>query len=417
METTIINIKPSWLRFFALFFFFFMQFFLIDGMMTVWMFTPVWMFSLYKWDIHYNKTTIVYFSFFLFYAVIHLLQGAAIGYYFLSSVLIFCTVIFIYFFYYLLKLRQVVEEWDTIMKQIVLVNFLLTICAIPLLWIPALKNTVWYVMSISANIKPIPRLKMFTSEASHYSFLWALPFIYFYTHTLLSKTSKYGLTLFMVSIPLLLSFSLGVLIALAVAGLCTLFLFREKMLISKQTKQYVWYVLIALTLIILIVFLIFPENPLFLRIQNVFSGKDTSARGRTYEAFILAHKIIQGKSLLWGIGPGQLKVFGRQIIIQYYFYSSIPDVVRIPNACADTIVCFGYVGLILRLSAEIFLFLKTRVAQNPFRLWLFLFLFIYQFTGSYITNIAEYILWTIAFSPLLLREMNIRSHQPGITNT
>ena len=147
-------------------------------------------------------------------------------------------------------------------------------------------------------------------------------------------------------------------------------------------------------------FIFFPNNPIYLRIQNIFSGEDTSARGRTYEAFILANKIIAQKSMLWGIGPGQLKLDGRNIIIQYYQYLRIPSVVRIPNACAETIVYFGYIGLALRLLLQISLFFSTRVYTNPYRMWLFLFVFIYQFTGSYITNIAEYMVWTMAFSAM-----------------
>src|SRR5690606_37662702 len=101
-----------------------------------------------------------------------------------------------------------------------------------------------------------------------------------------------------------------------------------------------------------------------------------------------------------GIGPGQMKIYARDLIIQYYQYTEIPPVVRIPNACADTIVCYGYLGLAARLGVQILLFFSTRVAANPFRLWLFLFLFLFQFTGSYINNTVEFLLWGLAFAPV-----------------
>ena len=157
---------------------------------------------------------------------------------------------------------------------------------------------------------------------------------------------------------------------------------------------------------------VYPSNPLFVRIHNIFNGDDTSARGRTYEAFILAHKIIAQRSFLWGIGPGQLKLIGRETIIQYYYYFDIPKVIRIPNAAAETIVYFGYVGFVFRLLIEIALFFITKIYQHPYRLWLFSFVFIYQFTGSYITNVAEYLVWLIVFSPVFPEFIKHKTNRP-----
>lgn len=403
MQATVKNIAPGWVMLFALLFFFFPQFLPIDGMMTAWLFTPVWVYFLYRWQIPSVKWVVVYLVVFSIFAIVHITRGAVINDYLISSLLLLCTVIFLCVFYH--ALESAGNYFDFILKNIVTLNFILTLCAIVLLCVPLLKEIVWYVMSISENIRPMPRLKMFTSEASHYSFLWALPFIYFCVRILFYKTSGYGLTLIMVTLPLLLSFSLGVISALAAAGMLMLISFRKQLVFTHKTKRYLLYGILIILFLILLLFLLYPDNPLFLRIQNVFLGKDTSARGRTYEAFILAQKITEQKSVWWGIGPGQLKLLGRQLIIQYYFYSDIPSVVRIPNACADTIICFGYIGLALRLLTEIFLFIKTKVAQHPFRLWLFLFLFLYQFTGSFITNVAEYMLWAITFSPFLFPVM------------
>src|SRR5690606_20734904 len=137
------------------------------------------------------------------------------------------------------------------------------------LFVPPLKETVWYVMSISENIQPMPRLKMFTSEASHYSFLWALFFLYFIVRMLFSNTSGYGLTLVMITLPLLLSFSLGVLSALVAAGVLTLIFFRKHLVFSPKAKRYLLYGLGFFIVLSLLLFLCYPDNPLFLRIQNV----------------------------------------------------------------------------------------------------------------------------------------------------
>ena len=84
-------------------------------------------------------------------------------------------------------------------------------------------------------------------------------------------------------------------------------------------------------------------------------------------------------------------------IRDYYLYY-IDMQVAIPNAVAETMAIFGWVGVSLRLGIEIFLFFYTRVWTNYYRLLLFLFIFVYQFTGSFITNIAEYVIWILAFT-------------------
>jgi hypothetical protein len=67
----------------------------------------------------------------------------------------------------------------------------------------------------------------------------------------------------------------------------------------------------------------------------------------------------------------------------------------------ETLAIFGLAGVVLRLFLEFFLFFKTRVYSNYYRLALFIFVFIYQFTGSFITNIVEYVIWILAFSTVL----------------
>jgi len=148
-------------------------------------------------------------------------------------------------------------------------------------------------------------------------------------------------------------------------------------------------------MVILILF--FRHNPIFQRIKNILSGDDSSGNGRIRDAFILADKLIHQKSEFWGVGIGQIKIMGETTIRNYYMYYT-DNVVAIPNAVAETMTIFGWVGVFFRFAMEIFLFFFTRVWTNYYRLLLFLFVFIYQFTGSFITNIAEYLVWIFAFT-------------------
>ena len=114
--------------------------------------------------------------------------------------------------------------------------------------------------------------------------------------------------------------------------------------------------------------------------------------------FWLADQLLAKKSYWWGIGPGQIKILGFELIRDYYRYGYDTTRVAIPNAAAETLAIFGWFGFVVRLLTECFFFVYTRVWRNYYRLLLFTFIFIYQFTGSFITNVAEYVIWVIVFS-------------------
>jgi hypothetical protein len=146
-----------------------------------------------------------------------------------------------------------------------------------------------------------------------------------------------------------------------------------------------------------VLLIFFRDNPIFVRLGNIFSWNDTSAIGRTEDAFVLARKLLEEKNPYWGIGIGQLKLVGVGIIRAYYLYYDSTSI-AIPNAAAETLALFGWIGFTARILIQLSLFFVTRVWTNYYRLMLFLFIFLYQFTGSFITNTAEYVIWIMAFT-------------------
>ncbi|HLI92746.1 MAG TPA: hypothetical protein VKU83_04030, partial [Puia sp.] len=112
------------------------------------------------------------------------------------------------------------------------------------------------------------------------------------------------------------------------------------------------------------------------------------------------------KSVLFGVGLGQVKELGYELFQHYYKFIFAHDSIAIPNALGDTLATFGVLGLSIRLFVVFWLFFKTRVYSNYYRLSLFLFIFIYQFTGSFIMNIAEYSIWILAFNKGSFEEFN-----------
>jgi O-antigen ligase/polysaccharide polymerase Wzy-like membrane protein len=195
-----------------------------------------------------------------------------------------------------------------------------------------------------------------------------------------------------------LSLSIGVLICLLVACLLT-YLIHSRPLTRKSRMLYLLLFGSLLAVVGMIgLFLFAPNNALVVRLENIFAGHDVSSQGRTSDAFVLAERILERKNPWWGIGPGQLKKLGAVIIRAWYNYQPDFDIITIPNATAETLVVFGWLGLALRLIIELLLFRYTMVWKNYYRLALFLFIFLYQFTGSFITSTAEYTIWILAFT-------------------
>ncbi len=378
---------------------FFNSFLLPDGLLYTTLLTPFFFINLLQ-----HKGIRAYLVFLLITVVFAVLQLPGVEHvreYVSSFVLLQCTAIFTINAYYVIHERT---DLAAIFKVLGSVNMVMLAISIGCLFIPFLKPVLWYEMSMSDGLPVIPRLKMLTYEASYYSFLIVpLCSYYFLKKTLLN--SKTGILLLSLSLSLLLSFSFGVLAGWLIS-IFLVYFFNLNELGKKINLNYFAVGIVLVVLVILLLYWFYPHNLVFERLRNIYKGKDTSARGRTYESFILAWNIAKMKSLYFGIGPGQLKLIGRDYIIQYYSYTSIPGVIRIPNAVAETLNIFGLAGLLLRFGLIGYLFFKTRVWNNYYRLLLFLFLFIYQFTGSFLFNIVEYITWILAFSPSLFPAFN-----------
>jgi hypothetical protein len=226
-----------------------------------------------------------------------------------------------------------------------------------------------------------------------------VPLFFFFFLKIIFNQNKINawLILTLITVPYVLSFSLGVISSILLSIGAVFFGYFKRLVVKRRVVN-----LLAISVLILIPSVVafaifFPDNTLFYRIENIITGKDSSGRGRTYEAFYLAMKMMALKSDLWGIGLGQVKIIGTEIIRDFYLYP--PEYrIAIPNVTAETLALFGWIGLFIRFAAEIFLFFYTKVWKNYYRLLLFVFVFIYQFTGSFITNIAEYVIWILAFT-------------------
>ena len=302
---------------------------------------------------------------------------------------------------------KVCKSLPSIFKSITLINIFFVAFAVCAVFVAPLRDILWFKNDITSGVSGIRRLRLLTYEPSYYSTLLVPIALYYYLRIIMTKTPDKTLLFFLISVPLLLSLSFGVILALAMS---LLFLFLSDIKLFTLKKSFPLFIVTAVVLLLalLIVLLqLFPENVVFVRIANVFSGKDTSFRGRTFDSFYLGWKIASEKSVLFGAGPGQVKLIGLDLFKEFYNFPNFPESeVRIPNSMGDTLAIYGIFGVLIRLGLQIFFFFRTRVYSNFLRLCLFLFVFTYQFTGSFITNIAEYVLWIMAFSPWIFREFD-----------
>lgn len=329
--------------------------------------------------------------------LIHLSMGVDINSYFVSLlnmvlVYIFCQAVYTF----LIKC----DHKEILFRQLLIINFVCCLIAIPLFFTP-FYNLLWAKQFLTTGVADFRRLSLLTYEPSYYALLFTPLFFFFLLQLILYRNTINGwLLLVMLLLPLVLSFSLGVISAMIVAILVAAAVHFKTFFRNKRFMNLLGWAGIICIAAAVVGWVFFPDNILFVRVANVISGKDPSGKGRTFEAFWLAGQLLEKKSYWWGIGPGQIKILGFDLIRDYYGYGYDTTQVAIPNAAAETLAIFGWVGLVVRIGAEWFFFVYTKVWRNYYRLLLFAFIFTYQFTGSFITNVAEYVIWIIAFTPV-----------------
>jgi hypothetical protein len=352
---------------------------------------------LYWWVITSRKREILlpYFVGLSPFFIIHFIQVVDTRTYIISIINYTAVYIFCQAFYTFLKKFNNAEK---IFSRILIINFLLCLIAIPV-YFSSYNELLWMPRTLINGVTSNSRLKLFTYEASYYAALFT-PLFFFYLLQLILHQNKIKswLLLPMLFLPYLLSFSIGVTGSVLVAMMLTWLLYFRILTRKKRLLNLLILTGGLLVPVCTLLLIFYPQNSIFLRIANILSGNDTSGNGRTAEAFMLAWQILEQKSIAWGVGPGQIKILGGDIIRSYYLYPLDYTTIAIPNAVAETMAIFGWIGLSLRILIELFFFFYTRVWTNYYRLLLFLFIFLYQFTGSFITNIAEYVIWILAFT-------------------
>lgn len=392
---------------FAFIYFFINSLALPFGLTYTALFAPLF----YIWILLQRKKDILlpFIAILLPFIIIHFtIVGVEVKTYAVSLLNLLLVYIFCQAVYTFLLMCNDIEK---IFRGILIFNFIACLVAIPIYFTPYF-SILWDEQVLTAGVGRLRRLRLFTYEPSYYALLFT-PFFFFFLlqYFFRQNTIRGWLLLPMLFLPYLLSFSIGVMAAMVLAIIITWIFYFKKLTAKRRIANALITSGVAGTSTMLVLVLFFRHNAVFTRISNILSGQDSSGKGRTIDAFLLATKIANEKNEYWGIGPGQVKIVGDTIIRNYYLYN-MDIVVTIPNAAAETLAIFGWVGFSLRIFIEVFLFFYTRVWTNYYRLLLFFFIFIYQFTGSFITNVAEYVIWILAFTNVF-QQFDVKDKNSG----
>jgi hypothetical protein len=313
--------------------------------------------------------------------------------YFISLLNLLLLYIFCQAVYTFLK---VCKDPEKIFRQLLYINFIFCLAGIIFYFTP-FYEIFWYEKDLTLGVSIFRRLKLLTYEPSLYATMFTPIFCFYFLQYLFKQNIIRGWKLLtMLFLPFLLSLSYGVMGALIVSAILVYIIYFVRLAGKRRILNWTIFGGSFFVIIISFGWFFFRNSPLVLRVSNIFSGQDLSGKGKTIDSFIIANKLIEDHKY-FGIGLGQIKIRAASFIQEYYLYIR-EFVPTIPNAVAETWAIFGWTGMLLRIFIEIFLFFHTKVWTNYYRLWLFFFIFIYQFTGSFITNIAEYVIWILAFT-------------------
>lgn len=386
---------------YAIVYFFFNSFLLPHGLLYTSLLTPIMLYFLFKEK--KNKQLAIGGAMMLLPIPFHLFIGVEISSYWVSTLMVFSILILFFFSYYVIKDQE--ETIEKIFKKVLMINGVFVLLALLILPMVPLRELLWYDEIITKGLSLIPRLKLFTYEASYYSFIMMPVFLYFILNILNGQLKHSMIIGLSIMFSLLLSLSFGVIASFVLALIIAVLMYWKYA--NAFLKRFVILSSSLFFSIMILFAIIWPENPIYFRLNNIINGQDTSAMGRLVYSFMFAKDLIIAHQPIFGIGPGQIKIVAHDMIVNHYQYQGdIAEIVRIPNSMAEMLAVYGIYGFGLKLFAELYFFFRFKLYQNTYSFTLFLFLFIYQFTGSFITNAAEAASWAMVFG-LRFKEFEI----------
>lgn len=380
--------------FFILVFIFFDSVGLSFGLQWTMLLTPILFFNTI---FQYKKAYLLAISIYLFFFVCHYSAHiASFSDYIKSSFLHFTVVIICIAFHSILRKNRFVI-FDAFDKAVV-INFILTLTGIALFLVGNM--FMWQTAIGNGAFAHLPRLRLLTYEPSVYS-TFLLPIFFFYFARLTEKVKRNNLiSLALITLSLALSLSLGV-----ISTIVFVLFFINILALKRKSMMIIMGCFILFCLGLVFLFFINPNNSLFARIADVVNMQDVSGNARLFDPWTLSYQILKknGNTFFTGIGWGQIKIVGHDIIQNFYGYFDNDDSQDVsyglPNLVCAMLTTTGILGLCIYFSILIYFYRKTKVSKSGYRKYLFWFAFIYQFTSGYTSFTLLYVIFILAYYP------------------
>lgn len=377
---------------FFLLYFFFNLVFLPEGLLYTTLLTPVFLYWLYKKG--KVPRMLKWFVLLVIPVPFHLALGVDLPAYLVSTAMVISAWVFL--FAALEAVRSGRDSLEDILKKVLLINVVLLLVALLILPFSPLRDFMWDSIPMSKNLPAFPRLKLLAYEPSHYALLMAPVYLFFLLRIITGQSRHPLLLAAAAGLPLTLSFSFGVIGALLIALLTGLLIHFPRL--PGHSKRILVYGAGFMILCAAALWISWPGNPFFVRLENIITGADSSSKGRLFLSFMFARDLVVQYHAWLGVGPGQVKILAHDLIVEYYRYTgAYAEVVRIPNSMGEMLAIYGVYGFILKIFFELYFFVRLRIYRNLYSLVLFMFIFIYQFTGSFLVNVAEIGAWALVF--------------------
>lgn len=353
--------------------------FLPFGLMYSHMYSPLAFGYVAKWS---KKTTLFLFFvgfLFLLYTADYVLRPGYLHFsaYVVNVLIFMASVIFAaYVYLYVPRLR----DFHGLVKRVIRLKVFLALIALILLGLGA-GHFLW--RESAANPGSM-RLHMFFYEPSIYALVVA-PFAVYAVIEFLKKRDRKSLLLVLMAVfPLLLARSAGVIGGIAIATLLCNFRAVARLLSVRN-----W---IVIGIVAAAAFAV-AGNFLIGRTARIVEGNDQSGLVRVVYSLGAAEELIEHRGFWLGAGPGEAKYALGTYTSQYRAFGGD----RLASSVASTLAAVGVVGLAIKLALMLGLFFGTRSHKCKYSRTLFVFLFIYQFTGGYFNDVNEFVILGFAF--------------------
>ena len=250
----------------------------------------------YVWVLLTRKKEVLlpFFVLMLPFIIMHIfVVGVDIRSYGFSLLNILLVYIFCQAFFTFLKVCNDIEK---IFRTILILNFICCVAGIILLFTPY-ADLFWIEQTFTEGVFNFRRFKLLTYEASYYATLFTPLFFFFLLQYVFRlNTIKSFWLIPMLILPFILSFSIGVIAIVGFSVFAVMIIYFRPLIKKSRIINALIYLAAISGAAIAILVVYFRHNPLFIRVINIFSGSDSSTKGRTAEAYYLARRLLEEKN-------------------------------------------------------------------------------------------------------------------------